>query len=183
MVQGYKAQGSGSFRSFFTAGNGEDKGNCSVIELAELPVVVPLVIAKLFHWTTPAVSVILTQHRCIINHARLGGFLCCLILCFHLPWNLISAKVNPIFQKARRRSERLPSTSTQMHSWMHSKARHCGWPYPTKRMLATPIYLSDLYKPSLRARGLSTGICLWSIRVLFAWLVTGSAQLVPDSQD
>lgn len=32
MVQGYKAQGSGSFRSFFTAGNGEDKGNCSVIE-------------------------------------------------------------------------------------------------------------------------------------------------------
>lgn len=28
----YKAQGSGSFRSFFTAGNGEDKGNCSVIE-------------------------------------------------------------------------------------------------------------------------------------------------------
>ena len=32
MVQGYKAKGSGSFRSFFTAGNGEDKGNCSVIE-------------------------------------------------------------------------------------------------------------------------------------------------------
>ena len=29
---GYKAQGSGSFRSFFTAGNGEDKGNCPVIE-------------------------------------------------------------------------------------------------------------------------------------------------------
>lgn len=44
---------------------------------------------------------------CAINYARLGGLLCCLILCFHLPWNLISAKVNPIFSKARRRSERL----------------------------------------------------------------------------
>lgn len=32
MVQGYKVQGSGSFRSFFTAGNGEDKGDCSVTE-------------------------------------------------------------------------------------------------------------------------------------------------------
>ena len=27
MVQGYKAQGSGSFRSFFTAGNGELQGS------------------------------------------------------------------------------------------------------------------------------------------------------------
>lgn len=34
MVQGYKAQGRGSesFRSFFAAENGEDKGNCSVTE-------------------------------------------------------------------------------------------------------------------------------------------------------
>lgn len=32
MVQGYKAQSSGSFRLFFAAGNGEDKGDCSVTE-------------------------------------------------------------------------------------------------------------------------------------------------------
>lgn len=34
MVQGYKAKGSGSFRSFFTAGNGEDKGNCYTMILS-----------------------------------------------------------------------------------------------------------------------------------------------------